>query len=50
MGRLEVAGLKNNDDFRNLVQQMQTDYQHKLEVRVTDLVNRLLTEQEERAR
>lgn len=29
---------------------MQNDYSHRLEVKVTDLVNRLLTEQEERSR
>ena len=44
IGRLEVNGLKNSDEFRNLVQTMQNDYSHKLEVKVTDLVNRLLTE------
>lgn len=50
VGRIEVTTLKNSDDFRNMMNQLQNDYQHRLEVKVTDLVNRLLTEQEERSR
>ena len=50
MGRLEVANLKNNEEFRNLMNQMSNDQNHRLEVRLTDLVNRLLSEQEERSR
>ena len=50
IGRIEVNGLKNNDEFRSLMTQMSNDYSHRLEVKVTDLVNRLLTEQEERSR
>ena len=50
IGRVEVSALKNSDDFRNMLQQVQNDYSHRLEVKVTDLVNRLLTEQEERTR
>jgi len=48
MGRIEVQSLKNNDDFRGMVGSLQNDFQYKLEVKMTDLVNRLLTEQEER--
>ena len=44
IGRIEVSSLKNNDEFRNMMNQLQNDYQHRLEVKVTDLVNRLLTE------
>ena len=33
-----------------MMSQMSNDYSHRLEVKVTDLVNRLLTEQEERQR
>lgn len=50
VGRIEVSSLKHSDDFRNMLNQMQNDYSHRLEVKVTDLVNRLLTEQEERSR
>ena len=48
LGRLEVNNLKNNDEFRGLVNNLQNDFQYKLEVKITDLVNRLLQEQEER--
>ena len=50
IGRIEVSSLKNSDDFRNMLHQLQTDTQNRLEVKVTDLVNRLLGEQEERTR
>lgn len=50
LGRMEVAALKNNDDFRNMVNSLQHDVQNRLEIKVTDLVNRLLSEQEERTR
>jgi len=50
IGRIEVSTLKNSDDFRNMMSQLQNDYSHRLEVKMTDLVNRLLTEQEERVR
>ena len=50
LGRIEVSTLKHSDDFRSMLNQMQNDYSHRLEVKVTDLVNRLLTEQEERSR
>ena len=33
-----------------MVGSLQNDFQYKLEVKMTDLVNRLLTEQEERQR
>lgn len=48
LGRLEVNNLKNNDEFRGIVNNLQNDFQYKLEVKITDLVNRLLQEQEER--
>lgn len=50
LGRVEVTNLKNNEDFRGMVGQLQSDFQYKLEVRMTDLVNRILSEQEERSR
>ena len=50
LGRLEVTNLKNNEDFRNLLGNMNNDFQYKLEVKITDLVNRLLHEQDERSR
>jgi hypothetical protein len=50
MGRLEVMGLKNNEEFRGMLNNLNNDFQYKLEVKITDLVNRLLHEQEDRAR
>jgi len=50
LGRVEVNALKHSDEFRNVLGQLQNEYQYKLEARMTDLVNRLLTEQEERTR
>ena len=50
VGRMEVMSLKNNEEFRGMVGSLQNDFQYKLEVKMTDLVNRLLTEQEERQR
>ena len=50
MGRIEVTNLKNSEEFRNMMNQMSNDQNHRLEVRLTDLVNRLLSEQEERTR
>lgn len=50
MGRLEVTSLKNNDEFRGMLNNLNNDFQYKLEVKITDLVNRLLHEQEDRAR
>ena len=44
LGRIEVMNLKNNDEFRNMLGNLQNDYQYKLEVKITDLVNRLLHE------
>ena len=50
IGRMEVINLKNNEEFRGMVGSLQNDFQYKLEVKMTDLVNRLLSEQEERQR
>lgn len=47
---LEFMGLKNNEDFKNIVGSLQTDFSSKLEIKMTDLVNKLLLEQEERMR
>lgn len=47
---MEVATLKSSEEFRNLLSQLQNESQYKLEVKMTELVNRLLTEQDERAR
>ena len=48
VGRMEVINLKNNEEFRGMLGSLNNDFQYKLEVKMTDLVNRLLTEQEER--
>lgn len=50
MGRLEMSSLKNNDEFRNVINGVSNDMQYKLEIKMTDLVNRLLSEQDQRAR
>lgn len=50
MGRLEMTNLKNNDEFRSVINGVQNDMQYKLEIKMTDLVNRLLSEQDSRAR
>ena len=50
LGRLEVTNIKNTDEFRNVIQGVQNDLQYKLEIKMTDLVNRLLSEQDARAR
>lgn len=44
----EVSALRNNEGFRDLLSNMQKDYGTKLEVRMTELVSRLLSEQDER--
>lgn len=46
IGRLEVTNLKHNDEFRNILTGIQNDMQFKLEIKMTDLVNRLLNEQD----
>lgn len=50
INQLEFIGLKSNEDFKSMVGSMQNDFNGKLEIKMTDLVNRLLLEQEERMR
>lgn len=50
IGRVEVTSLKNSEEFRGMLNQLNGEFSTRLEVKLTDLVNRLLTEQEERAR
>ena len=50
LGRVEITGLKNSEEFRGMLNQVQGEFSNRLEVKLTDLVNRLLSEQEERAR
>lgn len=50
MGRLEITGLKNNEEFKNVLGSLQTEFSGRLEIKMTDLVNRLLLEQEDRLR
>ena len=45
-----MANIKNSDEFRNMINGLQNDVSNRLEIKVTDLVNRLLSEQEERTR
>ena len=44
VGRIELTGLRNNDEFKSAVGNLQNDFGQKLEIRVTDMVNRLLQE------
>ena len=41
-----MTNLKHNDEFRNILTGIQNDMQFKLEIKMTDLVNRLLSEQD----
>jgi len=50
IGRMEINNLKNSDEFRQMMQSVSNDQRNALEIKVTDLVNRLLSEQEERTR
>jgi hypothetical protein len=50
LGRLEITGLKNNEEFKNVLGSLQTEFSGRLEIKMTDLVNRLLLEQEDRLR
>lgn len=50
LGRLEISSLKNNDEFKQVIQALQMDFGNKIEVKMTDMVNRLLLEQEDRMR
>ena len=50
LGRVEVTNLKNSEEFRSMLGQVNNELSNKLEVKITDLVNRLLSEQEDRAR
>jgi hypothetical protein len=48
--RLEVNSLKNNDEFKGVLGQLQQEMQGRIELKVTDLVNRLMMEQDDRMR
>lgn len=50
INQLEFINLKNNEEFKGMVGTVQSDFNGKLEIKMTDLVNRLLLEQEERMR
>jgi hypothetical protein len=47
---MEMLNLRHNEEFKNAVGQIQIDFGNKLEIKMTDMVNRLLLEQEERMR
>jgi len=44
INQLEFFNLKNNEDFKNMIGGLQHDFGGKLEIKMTDLVNRLLLE------
>ena len=48
--RVEVNALRQSDDFKQMVNSIQSEFGSRLEIRMTELVNRLLLEQEERNR
>ena len=48
LSRLEITSLRYNEDFKNVLGQVQNEFQGRLELKMTDLVNRLLLEQEDR--
>ena len=50
VGGLEISNLKNSEEFKHVIGQIQVDFGGRLELKMTDLVNRLLLEQEERNR
>ena len=50
IGRVEINNLKHSEEFKGMLGQVNAELGNKIEVKVTDLVNRLLSEQEDRAR
>ena len=42
--------MRNNEDFKSVIGSVESEFQGRLELKMTDLVNRLLLEQEERMR
>jgi FtsZ-binding cell division protein ZapB len=44
LGRIEVNTFKNSEEFRTILSQMNGEFSTRLEVKLTDLVNRLLSE------
>ena len=50
IGRIEVSNLRNSEEFRSLLMQINGELSSRMEVKITDMVNRLLTEQDERMR
>ena len=42
--------MRYNEDFKNVIQSVEHEFQGRLEIKMTDLVNRLLLEQEDRMR
>ena len=48
--RVEVNALRSSEDFKSMVGSIQSEFGSRLEIRMTELVNRLLLEQEERLR
>lgn len=50
LGRVEINSLKNSEEFRSMLNMLNGELSSRLEVKMTDMVNRLLTEQDERQR
>ena len=42
--RVEVNALRSSDDFKQMVNSIQSEFGSRLEIRMTELVNRLLLE------
>ena len=43
-GRMELMNLRNNEEFKGVVGSLQTEFGQKLEVRMTELVNKMMQE------
>ena len=44
LSRLEISSLKYNDDFKQIISSVQSEFQGRLEIKMTDLINRLMLE------
>ena len=50
IARLEDVNARMNEDFKTLLTGMHNDYQQRLDNRVTEIVNRIILEHEDRMR
>jgi hypothetical protein len=50
LSKIENVNLRLSDDVKNLLASLHQDYQQRLDARVTELVNRIIMEHEDRLR